>query len=52
MVYLEASELLLLPELRQQIHDLTLQRHASGLSPPEQLILEKYESQEEDPRSE
>ena len=40
------NEFPLLPEIRQQIHDLTLQKHASGLSPPEQEILSKLEGKE------
>ena len=43
---LEAKDLTLLPEQRQIIHDLILQKHATGLSPPEQEILLILESQE------
>ena len=35
-----------LPELRQTIHDLIIQSHCSGLSPPEEEMLEKMEAQE------
>ncbi len=37
---------LLLPEIRQQIHDLTLLKHSTGLSPPETELLLKLESHE------
>ena len=30
--------LLLLRDVRQQIRDLTLRKHATGLSPPEEII--------------
>ena len=43
---LEPSELPLLPEQRQIIHDLILLQKASGLSPPEQEQLEQLEAKE------
>ena len=39
-------ELVPLPDLRHEIHDLTVQKHSSGLSPPEEEILERLEVQE------
>ena len=35
-----------LSDLRQTIHDLTLQKRSSGLSPPDETVLAKLESQE------
>ena len=40
------NERLRLPDQRQIIHDLTLQKHASGLSPPEEEILARLEATE------
>ena len=44
---MKASEIPSLPDQRQTIHNLTLQKHATGLSPPEECILEEQEAQEE-----
>ena len=41
------NELPSLPDQRQTIHDLTLRKHASGLSPPEEDILVHVEVTEE-----
>ena len=38
------NELLPLPDLRRQIHDLTLMKRSTGLSPPEEHMLEQLES--------
>ena len=40
------NELLPLLDLRQQIHDLTLMKHSTGLSPPEEQILVYLEAKE------
>ena len=39
-------ERLVLHEQRQIIHDLTLLKHATGLSPPEMEMLEQLEADE------
>ena len=41
---MKANEIPSLPDQRQAIHDLTLQKHATGLSPPDEDILEKTEA--------
>jgi len=38
----------MLPDQRQQIHDLVQSMHLSGLSPPEEAILNKLEAKEHD----
>lgn len=43
---MEQSKLQLSLNRRRQIHDLILRKHASGLSPPEEAILEKLEATE------
>lgn len=43
---METNEHQPLPDQRQIIHDLTLQKRATGLSPPEQEILEQLEAEE------
>ncbi len=35
-----------LPEQREIIHDLTIRKHTTGLSPPEEDILSKMEASE------
>lgn len=41
-----AREFPSLPEQRETIHDLIIQMHRSGLSPPEMKILEETEAME------
>lgn len=43
---MEQNELLPLSDYRQAIHNLILRMHITGLSPPEQCILEQLEAQE------
>ncbi len=43
---MEQNELLPLHNRRQEIHDLTLMRRSTGLSPPEELILDTLEAKE------
>ena len=43
---MEQNQSQLLPDLRQQIHDLTVTKRATGLSPPEEHVLEQLEAQE------
>ena len=43
---MEQNEFLTLPELRQLIHDMTLQKRATGLSPPEEQLLDRLEMNE------
>ncbi len=43
---METKGLLPLPDQRQMIHDLILQKRATGLSPPEQKALEQLEAEE------
>lgn len=43
---METKGLLPLPDQRQMIHDLILQKRATGLSPPEQKVLEQLEAEE------
>ena len=40
------SEIPSLPDQRQTIHNLTLQKHATGLSPPEEEMVLMMEAQE------
>ena len=43
---MEQKELQLLPDKRQLIHNLIIQMHRSGLSPPECIILDQLEAEE------
>ena len=43
---MKQNELPLLPEQRQVIHDIILLKHFTGLSPPEDEILDRMEAQE------
>ncbi len=43
---MEQREYMPLPDQRQTIHDLTLRKRASGLSPPEEKILLEMEANE------
>jgi len=43
---MEPNENLLLPDQRQIIHNLIMVMHKTGLSPPEECILDHFEAQE------
>lgn len=43
---MEQREYMPLPDQRQTIHDMTLRKRASGLSPPEEEILLEQEAHE------
>ncbi len=43
---MEPNEYLLLPDQRQMIHDLIVEMHKTGLSPPEECVLNHLEAQE------
>ncbi len=43
---MEQNQIQLLPDLRQQIHDLIMSKHASGLSPPEEELVIIFEAEE------
>ena len=43
---MKRNELPPLPDRRQEIHDLILMKHSTGLSPPEEQILNTLEANE------
>ena len=43
---MEQEIILSMLDLRKQVHDLTLRKHASGLSPPEEELMIIFEAAE------